>query len=216
MNTNNFDGLIFDMDGTLWDATQTYADEWNETGKRMGVKDFHITAEQLHGFMGMSIDKIFASILSNHTEINPIDFCKIVNEVEDEMLAVKGGVPYPGMVDGIRQMASRYQLFMVSNCGAGGLKSFMKFNKLSECFTDSLTFGETGLQKADNIRLIVERNNLERPIYIGDTQGDCNEAHAAGIPFAFASYGFGSCSGYDMSFKSFLELTEYFMNVKQD
>ena len=147
MDNDFFDALIFDMDGTLWDATATYAEEWNETARRMGVPDFHITPEQLHQYMGLSIDKIFNAILSKCT-LDPVEFCRVVDGVEDEMLPVMGGIPYPGMVDGIRRLSSRYRLFMVSNCGAGGLKSFMRFNNLTDCFTDSLTFGETGWQKA--------------------------------------------------------------------
>ena len=41
------------------------------------------------------------------------------------------------------------------------------------------------------IRLIVERNGLQSPVYVGDTQWDCDAATAAGVPFIFAAYGFG-------------------------
>ena len=47
-------------------------------------------------------------------------------------------------------------------------------------------------EKGENIRLIMERNQLERAVYIGDTQGDLDASHAAGIPFIYAAYGFGS------------------------
>ena len=40
------DGLIFDMDGTLWDAVDTYARIWNEVFLRAG-KEVHITRESL-------------------------------------------------------------------------------------------------------------------------------------------------------------------------
>ena len=42
------DGLIFDMDGTLWDAVDTYARIWNEVFLRAG-KEVHITRESLIG-----------------------------------------------------------------------------------------------------------------------------------------------------------------------
>jgi phosphoglycolate phosphatase len=38
----------------------------------------------------------------------------------------------------------------------------------------------------------MERNGIERAIYVGDTMGDCEAARAAGIPFLHAAYGFGS------------------------
>ena len=89
MDNDFFDALIFDMDGTLWDATATYAEEWNETARRMGVPDFHITPEQLHQYMGLSIDKIFNAILSKCT-LDPVEFCRVVDGVEDaEVTALK-------------------------------------------------------------------------------------------------------------------------------
>ena len=51
--------------------------------------------------------------------------------------------------------------------------------------------GRTGKPKSENIKLIVERNNLQNPVYVGDTQWDCDAATAAGVPFIFAAYGFG-------------------------
>ena len=35
-------------------------------------------------------------------------------------------------------------------------------------------------------------NKNESAVYVGDTEGDENAAHAAGIPFIHAAYGFGA------------------------
>lgn len=50
----------------------------------------------------------------------------------------------------------------------------------------------TGLNKDENIKLIVKRNNLKNPVYVGDTQGDFLACKNANVPFIFAAYGFGS------------------------
>ena len=47
------------------------------------------------------------------------------------------------------------------------------------------------MKKAENIRLVVARNGLQHPVYVGDTKGDEEAAHAAGVPFVHAAYGFG-------------------------
>ena len=51
--------------------------------------------------------------------------------------------------------------------------------------------------KADNIRQIIRDYNLKTPVYVGDTLGDFNATKDAGIPFVFASYGFGQVSSPD-------------------
>ena len=36
-------GLIFDMDGTLWDSSENVAASWNEKLKALGYTDISIT-----------------------------------------------------------------------------------------------------------------------------------------------------------------------------
>ena len=50
------------------------------------------------------------------------------------------------------------------------------------------------MPKSENIKLIIERNNLKNAIYVGDTELDMEAAFAAGIPFVFAEYGFGNAN----------------------
>ncbi|MDE6073581.1 MAG: hypothetical protein K2F80_03180, partial [Muribaculaceae bacterium] len=80
---------------------------------------------------------------------------------------------------------------------------------LAPYFTDTLTNGETGLDKDENIRLVVKRNNLKSAAYVGDIQRDSDAAHAAGIDMIHVTYGFGSCNDAQLSFDSFTDLTDY-------
>lgn len=45
---------------------------------------------------------------------------------------------------------------------------------------------------------------------MGDTEGDQKAAAFAGIPFVFASYGFGEVSGADYTINRFCDLLELF------
>ncbi|MDE6225480.1 MAG: hypothetical protein K2M25_05015, partial [Muribaculaceae bacterium] len=92
---------------------------------------------------------------------------------------------------------------------ATGLPDFLKFTGLTPYFIDTLSNGENGLDKAENIRLIAERNNLKNPAYVGDIQRDSDAAHAAGIDMIHVTYGFGKCKDAQLSFDSFAELTDY-------
>ena len=82
-------------------------------------------------------------------------------------------------------------MFIVSNCQSGYIELFLKKTGLAPYVTDTECFGDTGMKKAENIRLVVARNGLQQPVYVGDTKGDEEAAHAAGVPFVHAAYGFG-------------------------
>ncbi|WP_370314204.1 HAD family hydrolase [Guptibacillus hwajinpoensis] len=58
--------------------------------------------------------------------------------------------------------------------------------------------------------MIIERNNLTNPIYIGDTEGDLKASRYAGIPFVYAKYGFGEVSEYDEVINRFEELVKLY------
>ena len=77
---------------------------------------------------------------------------------------------------------------------------------LNKYFVDYECPGRTGLAKAENIKLIVERNNLKNPVYVGDTQGDANAAKAANVPFIYAKYGFGEVEEFENEIESFEDL----------
>lgn len=45
-------GIIFDMDGTLWDSTVGVAESWNEILKQEKVNRTPLTVEDFRGIMG--------------------------------------------------------------------------------------------------------------------------------------------------------------------
>ena len=71
----------------------------------------------------------------------------------------------------------------------------MLAHDVEKFITDFECIGRTGKPKSENIKLIVERNHLQNPVYVGDTQWDCDAATAADVPFIFAAYGFGKVEG---------------------
>lgn len=208
--TTEFDSIIFDMDGTLWDAVDSYAEIWNTTSDFFGISRRVTRAELLQG-MGMPVNKIVDHIFGDSlTRRN--DYLRLLLENEEKMTRILGGKLYDGVSRGIELLSEKYKLLMASNCGSMGLRNFLEFTKLQPFFTDTITNGETGLDKAENIKIIISRNNLKKPVYVGDTQHDCDSAHKAGIPMIFATYGFGNCSDPDASVNSFNQLVSMLTN----
>lgn len=211
--TNKFDSLIFDMDGTLWDAVDTYAEIWNETYRRMNV-DARVTREMLIDCMGLTLDRIVERIAPANLDIEL--FAKTLRQVDAELMPRLGGRLYAGVAELIPELAKSHKLYMVSNCGPHGLDYFLDYTGLRPYFTATLTNGETGLCKADNINLLRERYLMDTPIYIGDTQGDCDNAHAAGLPMVWASYGFGLCNDAEFKADDFRQVASLFLQNNQE
>ncbi|HCI83450.1 MAG TPA: HAD family hydrolase, partial [Lachnospiraceae bacterium] len=76
-------------------------------------------------------------------------------------------------------------------CQKGYIEDFLHTSGTGSLIEDHVCFGDTGKPKDFSIRLCMERNELQRALYVGDTAGDLDAARKAGIPFIYAAYGFG-------------------------
>ncbi len=205
-----FDSIIFDMDGTLWDAVDSYAAIWNKTLKDCRVERRPVTRSELIALMGKPL-KVIASILVPGLGGEELEAFFTRLEANDlEMMPRLGGRLYPGVADTLRELAGcGLPLFLVSNCGPEGLPMFMDYTGLRPFFRDWLSYGSTGCDKDVNIRALVERYNLQKPLYVGDTVGDLRSTRRAGASFAWASYRFGldfNPAEADIVLKSFSDL----------
>lgn len=213
INKNKIDCLIFDMDGTLWNATESYAAIWNEACK-LNNYDVRITGKDLLPHMGKTLDLITTGLYGEDFPMDVNKFLEDVYRLESELMPKLGGILYDGVREGFEKLSKHYKLLLLSNCGVHGLQNFMEYTGLTPFVTDTITFGETQVPKSENLKIISERNNVKHPVYVGDTKGDCDETHKANLPFAYMEYGFGTCEDPELTFKSFDELTEYFLENK--
>lgn len=202
------DGILFDLDGTLWDAVEGICRGWNDGFVECGLEP-RLTVPQLRAYMGLLMEDIAARILP---EIGDPAARMAVMEVcyrhQLAYLAEHGGTLYPGVEETLAALAERFPLCIVSNCQDGYIQCFLKAHGLERYFTDFECPGRTGQAKAGNIRLVAERNGFRAPVYVGDTQGDCDAAHAAGVPFLHAAYGFGTAEPVEGRIGAIGELKE--------
>jgi phosphoglycolate phosphatase len=206
------DSLIFDMDGTLWDAVDTYAESWNLVFKELDI-DITVTREQLAEMVGMEGRKVIGIIMPDFDDEKRQSIYTAVNEKRRSLLPQCGGILYDGVKEGLKQLADKYTLFILSNCAKGIIRLFIDWAGIDEHITDEMAHGINFMPKHHNIKLLADKHQLKNPVYIGDTAGDGNESRQAGIPFVFVSYGFGSTDDYDLKFDDFKSLTAYFMSL---
>ena len=201
------DSIIFDVDGTLWDSTHLVAEAWNQILIREEVSIPRLTAETLKSLFGRTLPDIARAIFPNECPARQLELIHLCCEREHEVL-LQAQVPlYPDLEHTLQQLSAVYPLYIVSNCQSGYIEVLLESCGLREYVRDIECYGNTGLPKGDNIRMVVQRNHLERCFYVGDTHMDEEAAGAAGIPFVHAAYGFGRAERPVGTIESLSQLT---------
>lgn len=200
------DSLIFDLDGTLWDATDAFYICWNEVFLKFEETKKGMTLKDIKSVMGMTMEDILEKFFPN---INKDLRKKIINEcaeVELKYLLKNGGILYDELEETLKELSKKYKLFIVSNCVNGYIQCFLEAHNLKKYFKDFEDPSRTNLEKFENIKIVIERNNLKNPAYVGDTKYDEVASKKANIPFIYASYGFGEVDKYDYKIIKFKDL----------
>ena len=204
------DSIIFDLDGTLWDSTEAVLKAWNMVCENNKDIKKPITKEMLQSVMGLQIYEIGAKFFPYLEAARQTEILALCCEEERKLLLKEGGMLYKDLESILHTLCKSYPLFIVSNCQCGYIETFLEYHNLGKYFKDTECAGNTRLVKGENIKSVMKRNNLENPVYVGDTQGDFNAAKLANIPFVYASYGFGKVEGYDYILKEISDMVKLF------
>ena len=202
------DSIIFDVDGTLWDSTPVVEKAWNQALIDSGIPEVQITADRLKGLFGLPMDEIIDDILPGY----PVDvrrrFQPFCYKYEDKYLKEKPGVVYEGLEEALKKLSEKYPLFVVSNCQSGYIELLYEKTGFGKYFKDQTCFGDTGMFKAQNLKLIIDKYGLKNPVYVGDTQMDANACIEAGVPICYAAYGFGTVEKPDYVIKKPMDMVD--------
>ncbi|MGN0342770.1 MAG: HAD family hydrolase [Roseburia sp.] len=185
-------GIIFDMDGTLWDSAQGVATAWNQVLKKWGIQRETLTEADIHSVMGKTMTVIADILFPMVGEQERGELLQECCHVENTYLSKNGGILYPELEETLQILGEKYPLYIVSNCQSGYIEAFLSYYRFTEYFADTECFGNNGKQKGENIALLAKRNELTEAVYVGDIQGDYDASVQAGVKFIHAAYGFGT------------------------
>lgn len=202
-----YDSIIFDMDGTLWDAVDSYCKVWDVSLEQMGIDRAPVSRAELIGLMGNTIERI-VDVLVPEASGNR-ELINLLDQNEEKMMLHLGGKLYDGAKETVAKLAETHKLFMVSNCSALGLPNFLTFTGLTPYITATLSYGDTHRDKAYNINELRHRYSLKSPLYVGDTLGDYESCLKAGVDFAWAAYGFGNVPQATIKLQSISDLLNF-------
>lgn len=207
MKNSSYDGIILDIDGTIWNTTGIVSIAWNKAIENSGFHVKKVNAQILQHEFGKTMDKIALDLwpeLSSSQRDELISYCCTEEHIELDRCELD--ITYPDVVETIKDLHGSENFFIVSNCQDGYIELTMKKTGIEPYIKDYECYGRTGKSKTENILMLCSRNGLQSPVYIGDTDSDAEACIQAGIPFIWASYGFGRTKHCIDELKKFSDL----------
>ena len=201
-------GIIFDMDGTLWDSAAGVAESWNEAILAYGYERKPLTAGDIQSVMGKTMEDIADILFPELNVMQRKELLDLCCRLENDYLRRHGGVLYPDIRKTMEKLKVNYHLYIVSNCQAGYIEAFLDDYKFHDLIEDIECYGNNDKPKGENIALLYQRNNLEDAVYVGDIQGDYDASMSAGVRFIHAGYGFGKVEADVPEIQKFSDLIE--------
>ena len=185
-------GIIFDMDGTLWDSAAGVAESWNEAMRRIGYDRTPLTGKGIQSVMGKTMGEIADILFPDPDKELQEKVSNLCYQLENDYLRKHGGVLYSNIRETMERLKATYHLYIVSNCQSGYIEAFLDYYHFHDLIEDFACYGDNDKPKGVNIALLYERNGLDDAVYVGDIQGDYDESRKAGVKFIHAAYGFGT------------------------
>lgn len=205
----DFESLIFDIDGTLWDSREIVAEGYNVQLKEEGLEHLSVNAEILKtvfGKVNTEIANILFASLPEEVRYPLLERCM---ERENQFLFENEcKIGYPKVKETLEELHKKHRLFIVSNSQCGYPELCMDKLGLTHLFSGDLCFGQTLTCKGETIKKLMKDHNITSACYIGDTLGDMEASDLAGIPFVYCTFGFGTVDHYWKKIDSFAELLE--------
>lgn len=202
-----FESLIFDIDGTLWDSRAIVAEGYNAQLKEEGLEQFFVNPEILKGVFGKVMTEIADILFAALPEEERYPLLERCMEQEDRHLhESECRIGYPKVKETLEELAKKHRLFIVSNSQQGYPELCISKMGLDGLILDHLCFGDTNTCKGETIKTLMAKNNITSACYVGDTLGDREAADLAGIPFIYCTFGFGQVNHYWKKIDQFEEL----------
>ena len=203
----NYESLIFDIDGTLWDSRALVAEGYNIQLRQEGLDHLCVTAQDLKPLFGKVMTEIADALFPDFTPEVRYPLMERCMATENKYLEENPcHIGYDGIVEALEQLSKKYRLFIVSNSQCGYPELCLEKLELEHLFSGHLCFGQTLVCKGETIKKLMADHNITSACYIGDTQGDLEACDLAGIPFIFCGFGFGNPERYWKKITSFEEL----------
>ncbi len=185
------DGIIFDIDGTIWDSREVVAKAWRAAFTENTGYEFDHTPEEIGKLFGLPMTEIFEKLLPELSADELDKMLPTLYDYEHRYLRKYKPAPYDTVRETLKELSNEYPLYIVTNGQKGYAEAMLDATELYEYFTDWLSFGDTFTEKDQTLGKLMEKNEIKNTLSVGDTEGDYDAAKKNDLPFVFCSYGLG-------------------------
>lgn len=180
-------GILFDLDGTLLETLEDLAAAVNYALRQYGCPER--TVEQVRLSIGTGTKNLIRLSLPGNPEDPPME------QVHDTFLRYYAAhsqdktCPYPGIMEALEQLKSRFPIAIVSNKRDVAVKALC-----NDYFPGVYALGERdGFPRKpapDMLQLAMKEIGVDTCIYVGDSDVDVLTARNAGVPCLSVLWGF--------------------------
>ena len=199
--------IFFDLDGTLWNALTELTESWNFAMEENNLH-YRFDFNTMQSYMGLTPLETVKLAFKDVDEKTGLKYFKICFNSEIKYLSKKPGKLYPHEEEVLKKLSQYYDLYVVSNADVGYIDNYMNACNMKKYYKGFLCAGDTNLDKSENIRYLMKKENIDRVIYVGDTKKDMEQSLKAGVDFIHASYGFGKIENPPYKINSLDELID--------
>lgn len=109
--SNFYDSIFFDLDGTLWDATEKSAIGWNSALIKENLSEFCVESDDIKNICGLPFSECLSSVFGHISNIDCNHLKPLIDEAEKLQIERSGDDIFIGVAEGIRDL-SKSTLFI--------------------------------------------------------------------------------------------------------
>lgn len=178
-------GILFDLDGTLFDTLEDLTASVNASMDAFGCP--RRSREEVRRFVGNGARRLIVQSLPGGD--SRVDEVLAFYQAHYEAHCRDTAAPYPGIMEALAELRENYSLGIVSNKPDGAVKALC-----GEYFPGIYALGESPdcprKPAPDMLYRAMETLGVDRCVYVGDSEVDIATARNAGLPCISVCWGF--------------------------